>query len=56
MLHSFQICRHVSTMSLLNKTDGTYKFDEGSYDFMGRTNISQMSDQGNSIIYANGPS
>lgn len=52
----FQICRHVSTMSLLSKENKTYTFDEGTYDFMGRTNISQFSDQGNSIIYANGPS
>ncbi|KAJ8720192.1 hypothetical protein PYW07_012235 [Mythimna separata] len=50
------ICRHVITMNLLDKTNKTYTFDDGSYDFMGRSNISQFSDQGNSIIYANGPS
>ena len=31
-------------------------FRTAPYDFMGRTNISQFSDQGNSTIYANGPS
>nr|XP_021193792.2 uncharacterized protein LOC110378732 [Helicoverpa armigera] len=48
------ICRHVYTMSLL--TNKTYTLDDGAYNFMGRTNISNFSDQGNSIIYPNGPS
>ncbi|KAF9817264.1 hypothetical protein SFRURICE_014417 [Spodoptera frugiperda] len=50
------ICRHVSTMNLANSTTQTFTFDQGSYDFMGRTNISNFSDQGNSINYPNGPS
>ncbi|CAH0625407.1 unnamed protein product [Chrysodeixis includens] len=49
------ICRHVSTMNLQNVTN-IFKFEEGSYDFMGRTNISKFSDDGDSIVYPNGPS
>ncbi|XP_075977185.1 uncharacterized protein LOC142977271 [Anticarsia gemmatalis] len=50
------ICRHVDTMKLANATAKTFVMDNGTYDFMGKTNNSKFSDEGDSIIYSNGPS
>lgn len=50
------VCRHVDTYEKLGNGSELFKKETTSYDFMGKTSVSQFSAEGDSIIYANGPS
>ncbi|CAG9583161.1 unnamed protein product [Danaus chrysippus] len=50
------ICRYTRNFDLQNATKDTFKIDDGNYEFMGSSNITQFGADGKSIIYFNGPS